>query len=359
MVTDGKTLKHQWLVLTFLPFIVGCTTLMPLINATEATEAIDVATMDNVTDQPVDGTELDTESGVTPSSPDASATDDKSTCEPIVGVSDSALDNPVVTDKEAAMTTVYADIASVSEQAVLRCLIENKEVFEAYDAVYNGLALFESELINGLLTSLEQDKAITRLQLLLLEKEAQLQQLIIEQQSTIQEMVRTQAKLHNRNSRAETAALLAEVTLTYKKAELIATESQNPTVDRAKQLLSQANDAFRNDNYDSSAFLARQSLTSLQVLLLQNTQQSTQKSEQRVDQLFAIPLTMKAVVNANIRTTPSNTSPIIHTIARGETVTAIGYKGVWVQVVLTDEAALNGWIFHALLTLSTPTVDTQ
>ncbi len=371
MGTDAKTRIQHWLLLSLIPLVVGCNTLVSAPNemALDQPES-DTSLLNNQNSADTGDTAVQDVAALDETNSNALAlleaeTANDSTDSTQVDSVDSSFESLQSPENDHTPLMVTDPIAVADNEPlaapndITRCWEENSTVSEAYDAMFSGLAHIESALLNKLLESLEQDKTITKLQLALLEKEAQIQQLILEQQATVQEMVRAQAKLHSRNSRAETAALVAEATLTYKKAVAIAIASQQPTIDRAKQLLDHANEAFRSENYDSSAFLARQSLTSLHAILLQNSLQITQKSEYRVDQLFAIPLTMRVITTSNIRTSPSNLSNVLRTVEEGETVTATGYKGHWVQVEMAGDTEIIGWVFYDLLELSTLSVDSQ
>ena len=225
---------------------------------------------------------------------------------------------------------------------------------KAYLAFKQGLSSVENALLTRLMQLSEQDTVITSLQMALLEREAQLQQITLEQQATIQEMVRTQAKLRSRNSRAETATLLAEVTITIKKAKGVAHPNQSAIVERSQQLLAQANDAFQAENYDSASFLARQGISGIQGLIVQNSYSDNTNLKQQVDQLFAIPLNMRVIGSSPMRSMPSNDGDIIVVLEPDAQLTAIGYKGTWVKVVWNSETRTDGWVFYNLLELQLP-----
>lgn len=246
------------------------------------------------------------------------------------------------------------DVVDTLRADLLSCTEDLAAYKKAYLAVNHGLSSVETALLTGMMELSEQGAVITSLQMALLEREAQLLQITLEQQATIQEMVRIQAKLRSRNSRAETASLLAEVTLTIKKAQRIAHPNQEPIIERSQRLLIQANEAYQAENYDSASFLARQGISGLQSLIIQNSYSDNTGLEGQVDQLFAIPLHMRVIEHSPMRALPSKDGEIIALLEPDAQLTAIGYKGTWVKVVWNIATRTDGWVLYNSLELQMP-----
>ena len=260
-------------------------------------------------------------------------------------------------DSNDQALAIQLDVTDALRADLLSCTEDLAAYKKAYVAVNHGLSNIENALLSRMMEMSEQDAVITTLQMALLEREAQLLQITLEQQATIQEMVRIQAKLRSRNSRAETASLLAEVTLTVKKAQRIAHPNQAPIIERSQQLLAQANAAYQAENYDSASFLARQGISGIQSLIIQNSYSDNTGIEGQVDQLFAIPLHMRVIEQSPMRALPSNEGEIITMLEADAQLTAIGYKGTWVKVVWTNAARADGWVLYNSLELQTPQDD--
>jgi len=264
---------------------------------------------------------------------------------------------------QCTANTQIADTATLVEQQVATaaaaellqtCESSLKQLESSYNAVNHGLFTVENALLTRMMAMSDQDRVITRLQMALLEQEAQLQQITLEQQATIQEMVRTQAKLMSRNTRADTAALMAETTMTLQKAQALARPNQADLFERSHQLMKQASVAFEAENYDSAAFLARQSVAGIQSFIIQNSYAIDTSLEQQVDQLFAIPLTMNVIESSPIMALPSKESSVIATVEPTDQLTAVGYKGTWVKVQSVTAAEVHGWVFYRRLELHLP-----
>src|SRR5215208_4289273 len=100
----------------------------------------------------------------------------------------------------------------------------------------------------------ELDRRIARLELALLEKEAQVEDLQARLDETRQEVVRAMAKLQTLATRAEAASGIAEAELALQPLKAAAPQS-SPEAAQARRLLEESSDEFGKENYGGALYL--------------------------------------------------------------------------------------------------------
>ena len=91
-----------------------------------------------------------------------------------------------------------------------------------------------------------------KLQLMLLERNAELTRLDDERTEAIQEVVRTKSKLRGIESKAEAASTMAEVEIALKQVKAVAENTKQdpgPGIREAEKLLAMSGAEFENSNY--------------------------------------------------------------------------------------------------------------
>jgi hypothetical protein len=223
------------------------------------------------------------------------------------------------------------------EQKLARCS-------DRYDALKKSRATTRKDL----------DDRVGKLQLSLVEKDAQIEKLE-ERHSTlqkqlneaIQEVVRAKAKLRSLESRAEAASNMAETEIALKafKTQRPA-KAEDPELVQAEELLKMSSQEFKRANYGGALYLAGQAkghIRNAQIRIAEQDEVHPIPGEI----LFALPLSLRVAKSSNVREGPGLNFRIIATLEPDTRLIGYSYKGQWVRV--KDENGLNGWIFQSLL----------
>lgn len=185
------------------------------------------------------------------------------------------------------------------------------------------------------------------IQLQLLERDAQVTELQDKLNEAIQEVVRTKAKLHTVESKAEAASTMAEAEIALKQVKS-ATEEADPAPEltQAEQLLTMSAAEFEDENYGGSLYLATQAkgLVRVTKTRLRETGELSRPDEAR----FSVPLPMQTTKKSNVRKGPGTGFGVAFTLGSRTAVTGLAYKSQWVRIEAED--GRTGWIYHSLVT---------
>lgn len=196
-------------------------------------------------------------------------------------------------------------------------------------------------------TLLEQ--RVARLELRVLEKEAQVEELQGRLDDARREVVRAMAKLQSLATRAEAASGMAEAEIaleTLRSANGSDGAASVPEVAQAAQLLQLASAEFDKQNYGGSVYLATQSKAA--AALGQGRLANGNRGTPRAGEVaFALPLRVVTTDRANVREGPSARSRVLFTLERGAPLVAYSYVDQWVRI--SDETERPGWIHQTLL----------
>lgn len=188
---------------------------------------------------------------------------------------------------------------------------------------------------------------LARLKLALLEKEAQIAALEDKYNKAIQEVVRTKAKLHSLESKAEAASTMAEAEVALKALLAKAVELKDgPEVVQAGQLLQMSAQEFRNANYGGALYLASQAKGLVSI----GQGRLTGRAERPIvsgEVLFALSIPLQASATGNVRQGPGLDSAVLFTVDKGTLLVGHSYKGEWVRV--KDDEGRGGWIHQTLV----------
>jgi len=212
----------------------------------------------------------------------------------------------------------------------------------------SGAALSESRALgdqqSDRIKDLEQRNA--EIQLQMFERDAQVAGLQVKLNEAIQEVVRTKAKLHSVESKAEAASTIAEAEIALKQVRAATLEPDaRPELTQAEQLLQMSATEFEDQNYGGSLYLATQAkgLVRATKSRLGGTDGISRPGEAP----FSVPLPMKTNKTSNIRKGPGTSYDVAFTLEAGASLTGLAHKSQWVRVEVDD--GRTGWIYHTLV----------
>jgi uncharacterized coiled-coil protein SlyX len=191
----------------------------------------------------------------------------------------------------------------------------------------------------------ELERRIGRLELSLLEKEAQVDELQSQLEETRQEVVRAMAKLQTIATRAEAASGMAEAEVALQSLK---PDAQGPTPEAAQatRLLHDAATEFDQENYGGALYLANQA-KSLAAAGGGRVAADEKGSDRPGERTFALPIGLKAVGSGNVREGPGLGAPLAFSVEPGDVLTGYSYLDEWIRI--TDGTGRPGWIFRRLV----------
>jgi hypothetical protein len=190
-----------------------------------------------------------------------------------------------------------------------------------------------------------QKRHIMQLELQLVARQSEIMRLSSAQEQAIQELVRLKSKLRSRNSKAETVANLAEVKLSLQAAQAgKAGQHRDDGLKRARQYIAMSEAALEESNYDGASYLIGQAKNSLRTSI-EPSDGSSEDDSKAI--LFALPVQMTVTRRSNVRAGPGTDTEVLATLDPGASVSATGYRGLWVRIQRQREGV--GWIHYNLL----------
>lgn len=192
----------------------------------------------------------------------------------------------------------------------------------------------------------EQDRRIVRLEIALLEKNAQVEELQSKLDEAREEVVRAMAKLQTLASRAEAASGMAEAEVALQPLRARSSQQTAPEAAQATRLLREASAEFTQENYGGALYLANQA----KALAAAGTGRLSSRergSDRPGEKPFAVPIPLKAVGSGNVREAPGTNAPVAFAVEGGDSLTGYSYVEDWVRV--SDEMGRGGWIFRKLI----------
>ncbi|HEY3221989.1 MAG TPA: SH3 domain-containing protein [Gemmatimonadales bacterium] len=195
-------------------------------------------------------------------------------------------------------------------------------------------------------TALEQRAA--RLELKVLEQEAQVAELESRLDDARREVVRAMAKLQSLATRAEAASGMAEAEIALQALRAANGNSSPPSPEYAQgtQLLQLATAEFDQQNYAGALYLAteaKNAATAGQGRVGGDDRQTTRKGEVP----FALPLRLQTTGRANVREGPGSSFKVLFTLESGAPLVAYSYMDQWVRI--KDDSQRPGWIHQTLI----------
>lgn len=199
-------------------------------------------------------------------------------------------------------------------------------------------------------TALEQRAA--RLELNVLEQEAQVAELQSRLDDARREVVRAMAKLQSLATRAEAASGMAEAEIALQALRSAnGSGSQappSPEYTQGTKLLQLATTEFDEQNYAGALYLATEAKNAAaagqgRVATDDRGGGSTRKGEVP----FVLPLRLQTTGRANVREGPGSGFKVLFTLETGAAIVGYSYVDQWVRI--KDETDRSGWIHQTLI----------
>lgn len=190
----------------------------------------------------------------------------------------------------------------------------------------------------------ELDKRVTRLELQLLAREAQIEDLQTRLEDARAEVVRAMAKLQTVASRAQAASAMAEAEVALQTMKSGASAEPLEAA-QVTQLVRQSATEFNKSNYGGALYLANQAKT---VASSYRGRLGVSKEGARPGEtLFAVPIKLKTTSRGNVREGPGTNFAISFTAEAGGSIIGYSYADEWVRI--SDDSGRTGWIHQTLV----------
>jgi hypothetical protein len=186
------------------------------------------------------------------------------------------------------------------------------------------------------------EQRIARLELLLLEKQAQVDDLQMRLDDARREVVRGMARTQSIATRAEAASGMAEAEIAL--GSLRASDAAE--VREVTELMRLSTAEFEKHNYGGALYLANQAKGAA-IAARGQLGSVEQNSLRRGEVAFALPLRLQTTARANLRAGPGNSFQVIFTLPVGSELTGHSVADQWVKV--TDGTGRRGWIYQSLI----------
>jgi hypothetical protein len=188
------------------------------------------------------------------------------------------------------------------------------------------------------------EQRVSRLELQLLDRDAQIEDLQARLDAASREVVRSMAKVQTLATRAEAASGMAEAQIVLQTLRRSARGQANTEVARTQRMLDEALLEFNRQNYGGALYLANQAKAQAGV----RSRGSGDASSLRPGEVpFAVPLSLRTVGRCKIRDGPGTTFRVLSTLDAGVHLTGMSYVDQWMRVV--DDSSRGGWVFYNLV----------
>jgi hypothetical protein len=191
----------------------------------------------------------------------------------------------------------------------------------------------------------ELERRVARLELRLLEKQAQVEDLQSRLEETRAEVVRAMAKLRTGASRAEAASGMAEAEVALQSLRSSAAP-QVPEAAQVTMLVRQSAAEFDNQNYGGALYLATQA-KALASSYRGHVAEGSREGSRPGESPFALPIRLRVASRGNIREGPGTGFAVTFAVESGTVLTGLSYVDEWIRV--SDESGRGGWIFRTLV----------
>lgn len=196
-------------------------------------------------------------------------------------------------------------------------------------------------------TLLEQRAA--RLELQVLEQEAQVAELQNRLDDARREVVRAMAKLQSLATRAEAASGMAEAEIALQALRTAGSgAATSPELGQGNQLLQLATAEFDQQNYAGALYLATEAKNAAAAgqRRVGNDDRGTSR---RGEVPFALPLRLQTTGRANVREGPGGNFRVLFTLESGVQLVAYSYVDQWVRVTADGGGDRSGWVHQTLI----------
>ena len=195
----------------------------------------------------------------------------------------------------------------------------------------------------------ETDARVARLELRLLEREAQVNELQSRLDQARQEAVRAMAKLQSLATRAEGASGLAEAEVAVQALRGSGGQRLAPEYVQAKRLLDQSSAEFNKQNYGGAVYLANLAKS---LAGARRGGAADGRALRSGEVAFATLVPLVITSRCNVREGPGIGNQVLFTLDPGVAVTGLSYVEGWVRVSAAD--GRSGWVSRALVGGASP-----
>ena len=192
----------------------------------------------------------------------------------------------------------------------------------------------------------DYERRIARLEISLMEKDAQVEDLQSRLDAARQEVVRAMAKLQTLATRAEAASRIAEAELALQPLKPTPGQTAAPEAAQARRLLQESSSEFEKANYGGALYLANQAKTVAAAGRGRLTV-GQRVIERPGETPFNLPIPLKAVSGGNVREGPGLGSRVKFSVQPGDSLTGYSYVDEWIRI--GDDSGRGGWIFRSLV----------
>jgi hypothetical protein len=189
------------------------------------------------------------------------------------------------------------------------------------------------------------EQRVSRLELQLLDRDAQVEDLQARLDAASREVVRSMAKVQTLATRAEAASGMAEAQIVLQTLRRSARGQASPEVARAAKMLKEAADEFDRQNYGGALYLANQAKA--QASVGRSRVSGDASSLRPGETMFTVPLSLRTVGRCKIREGPGTTFRVLSTLDAGVRLTGISFVDQWMRVA--DDSGRGGWVFYNLV----------
>jgi len=194
------------------------------------------------------------------------------------------------------------------------------------------------------------ERRVARMELQLMEKDAQIEALTTRLSDTRDEVVRTMSRLQTTTSRAEAASGVAEAEVALQTLRSTPGASRlgggGGELNQIAALVRRSSQEFNRQNFGGALYLATQAKA--QANAARGRLSAVDRGETRPGEtLFEVPLQLKATSRGNVREGPGTTFQVLFSVDAGSLLTGTSYADDWVRV--TDGGGRSGWIFRNLV----------
>ncbi len=194
-------------------------------------------------------------------------------------------------------------------------------------------------------TDPELERRMARLELRLLERDAQVEDLQARLDESRNDIVRMLAKAPSSASRAEAASGVAEAELVLQSLKS-GPGAQAPSTALVARMVQQGSAEFNKQNYGGALYLANQAKAVASTYAARGANAAGARPRPG-ETMFALPVHLKVASRANVREGPGTSYPVVFSADAGAVLTGVSYVDEWIRVANDD--GRTGWIFRTLI----------
>lgn len=192
----------------------------------------------------------------------------------------------------------------------------------------------------------ESEQRVSRLELRLMERDAEVEDLAARLDEARREVVRSMAKVQTLATRAEAASGMAEAEIALRTLRRSAGGQAAPEVARAVKLLEDASKEFNIQNYGGALWLANQAKSTAGVGRTRFAS-GDPAAARPGEVMFAVPLQLQTLSRSKVREGPGTNFRAVATLEPGRSLVGLSYVDQWMRI--QDDSGHAGWVFWNLV----------